>query len=120
MAKKNKMLAVSVSIGVIFAFILGFLVAFLLNNFDGEGFYQGFSCKLNKHSCEAPAWDGNCTQEIIDECCEEVPEIRYCGGTTSDPMECYTQYCDSPDEDCVPGQRIDMTYECQCKNVIFT
>lgn len=98
----------------IIAFTLGIIVLFLVNNFTVKKAYEVVSCTYNQYSCEAPAWNGQCTDEIRDQCCIDV---RICGGTVGNPMECYTKYCTASNNFCKPFSRIDGLWDCRCADI---
>lgn len=112
-AKKNKKQSMT-WLWLILSFLFGALVLYLVNNFTVEPAYEVISCTNNQFSCDMPAWNGVCTQEIEDECCEE---IRVCSGTVEDPYDCLDKYCYEEGEKCLPFDRIDQKYDCRCADI---
>ena len=91
------------------------LITWLAINMTIQPIYDLGACTINKFNCtapEVPGWDGICTQEIKDDCCDPV---RVCGGITTNPNDCYTQYCWEEGKMCVPVYREGTgDYECKC------
>jgi len=128
--KKNTALMVGIIV------LITALALFLSNNFTP--FYGAFSCTFNVFDCphnatiidetEECSWnkyDCSCTNDIRDECCEDVPDIpnvRECEGQVEDPMQCYDKYCWDNDEHCVADQGEYQgdgyyVYNCVCSNM---
>ena len=50
-----------------------------------------------------PSWNGVCTNQIENVCCEDCMDVRMCAGqVVSDPMECLTKYCSAEGHFCEP------------------
>ncbi len=109
--KKKKRNITPILLTALVFFILGIVFLFVVNNFNGEPVYDFVSCTYNKHSCEAPAWDGICTDEIEDECCTE---IRVCSGIVSNPTDCLDKYCYEDGKRCEGIYTTQGLYECKC------
>lgn len=105
-----------------FAFFSGILILFLANNFTTPGIYEAVSCTFNHHSCndtidvcDVPGWDGQCTSEIKNECCDP---IRMCAGQIVDNYEdCLDQYCYEEDKYCDAIIQIQGGYKCTCMDI---
>lgn len=119
MAKKDK----SNQLGnYALAFILGVLVCWLVINLTTKPVYTFGACTINKHHCAGivnttviKEWDGICTDEITDACCEPV---RTCGGTTDDPYACYDDYCWNEGEKCGAEYNVVTSgWTCKCVDV---
>jgi len=61
---------------------------------------------------DCPPWNGICTEEIKDQCCEPV---RVCSGqVVDDPWECYIKYC-WDEKMCLPEYDVATAkYKCVC------
>lgn len=99
----------------------GMLLMFALINWTIPILYGLGCCTWNQHECtdKLGKWEGNCTQEIVDECCEDCVEIRYCDGqTVSNPYKCYDYYCPEIGVICKPIQHIALdTFTCTCTDL---
>lgn len=110
--------------------VIGMAILFLLNNFTTQGVYNVVSCTWNENECNGTTdpgstigWDGECTQEIEDECCDYM-DVRMCGGQDvgQEPWLCETYYCEEADHACRPDSHYDdqtgeYWYECECYDV---
>jgi len=96
------------------AFIIGLVVLFFLNNFTTKEVYKGVSCTFNKHECNnQTAWDGECTDEIEDECCDYV-SIRWCQGEVDNPTDCLDKYCMNEGKTCDAIYDVAGVWKCTC------
>lgn len=99
--------------------IVGIILAGVLINFTIQPVYDIGCCTFNgERSCDGDCeWDGECTQEMEDECCQE---IRYCSGQmVDDPLTCYDKYCVNSGYTCQPEYQIETTnYKCTCKTLV--
>lgn len=95
-------------LGVVLLFVL---IQLLFSVFDLS------CCTYNNFTCEnrtkERAWDGKCTDRIIDECCIDV---RMCGGQIVDhAWDCPTRYCVENGEVCMPVPLVQGDkYQCTC------
>jgi hypothetical protein len=99
---------------IVVAFIVGVIVLFLFNNFTTQEVYEGVSCTYNQNSCDYPAWDGQCTDDVSDKCCTS---IRTCEGIVANPRDCLDKYCYAEGNTCDAVLRIDGQYECKCIDI---
>jgi hypothetical protein len=102
---------------IIVAFLIGMVALFALINFVNQGLYSTGCCWLNGNfSCgmDCPDWNGECTSEIKDECCMDV---RMCGGTVSDPSDCWDDYCTTEGKMCDGVYQVGGMYECKCVDI---
>lgn len=104
---------------ILITFIVSAIVVVLAINMTIQPVYDIGACTFNQYSCEfeTPDWDGVCTTEMEDECCED---IRLCSGQlVDDPLDCYDKYCWTSGESCYPEFQIDAgNYKCTCKDVL--
>ena len=121
MAKqKNNRTGTYILIGIL-CLIVGAFIIFCVNNFTEQKPYDVISCTFNKYNCnitapqqDIPDWNGECTGEIVDECCTP---IRTCNGQiTQNPMECFTYYCFESNHYCSPEWDKLGGYVCTCKD----
>ena len=97
--------------------IVALVIAWLAENKTMDWVYDLGCCSINDYNCtDCSGWDGICTQEIKDECCEPV---RVCAGQlVDDPLDCYDDYCWNVGEKCVPEYDVATTkYKCTCMTV---
>lgn len=108
---KNKNTYLKVSVTVILLILILFISLLLLK---GCGDYK----IIGKN--ESVGWDGECTDEIEDDCCTAIDE---CGGQiVYNPNECLHKYCYSTNDYCKPVYQEDVaggeaTYECTCADI---
>jgi hypothetical protein len=113
----------------------GIVLMFLAVVFIGPVFQQT-CCKsaknLGNQTCDdscnggggsgggSGTWNGVCTREIIDECCDEPTfTVRMCAGQiVTDPRECYDLYCEIDGQKCTPFEQITtIGYKCGCSSI---
>lgn len=99
----------------------GMFLMFAIINWTIPLFYGLGCCTWNQHECidKLDKSDINCTQEIIDKCCEDCVEIRYCDGqVVNNPYECYDYYCTEVGVICKPISNVALdTFTCTCTNL---
>ena len=114
MTKKNVLTMENIIIGALILAVLFILYNMFSPNpippAQNSSLPQGLNC---------PAWNGQCTDQIKDICCENV---RLCTGQiVENPLECFTYYCWADDECCYPTPNGDdpiaMTFTCNCKDI---
>jgi len=97
--------------------LIALLVFFMLNNFI-NAVYQPMSCWINQFDCpyECDPWDGNCTAEIEDACCEDCIDVRMCEGVSFDePFACEDRYCTTQGKKCFGEYNIaTVKFDCKC------
>jgi len=92
-------------------FAAGVVALFIISNFVSQDVYEIDSCTYNKFACTG--WDGVCTDEIIEDCCEETDMCN--GQAVSNPYECYHFYCDNSAKFCDAQWNVaDDDYTCVC------
>lgn len=98
---------------LIIAFLIGVIVLYYLNNHSTQKIYNVVSCTQNEYSCNF-TWNHVCTDEMEDECCEE---IRYCGGTVQSPYDCLDKYCTESGKYCMGEYNTLGMYTCGCQPI---
>lgn len=101
--------------------IMVMIATWLLINLVNQSIYDIGACTINSFNCttpECPEWNGVCTQEIKDECCESV---RVCDGQlVDDYTDCLDKYCWESGKECEPVYDVATTkYKCTCKDVFM-
>lgn len=90
---------------------------FVINKTTPAAYNLG-ACTYNMYTCDYPAWDGECTQTIEDECCDYV-DIRWCDGqAVDDYWDCYDKYCAEEGKKCEGIINIATGgYTCKCMDL---
>lgn len=103
---------------ILFAFVIGALILFLVNNWTSQEAYDVISCTYNTNDCEDLEWDGNCTGDVVDECCTPVDMCDSQLVTNAD--DCLHYYCTTTNKFCKPVyDELDGTgkYKCTCSYI---
>lgn len=98
--------------------ILIIILTWLVINKTTEPIYDLGACTINNFECGG-SWSGNCTVEIVDECCEDTVDIRWCTGHVDDWTDCYDKYCETAGYKCEAVTQIQGGYDCECKPVDY-
>lgn len=99
--------------------ILTIIVTWLIINKTVPKAYDIGACTINNYECASASWDGNCTGEMVDECCEDTIDVRMCGGHVDDWTDCYDKYCETAGYKCEAVTQIQGGYDCVCKPVDY-
>lgn len=98
------------------AIILAIIGTVFVINKTTPAAYNLGACTYNQFTCDYPAWDGECTQTIEDECCDYV-DVRWCEGHVENYYDCYDKYCDASGMKCEAVMQITGGYNCECMPV---
>ena len=95
---------------ILVVFVIATIVTLYIVNQTVPAAYDFGACTFNVYECD---YEIECTDDIVDECCMD---IRLCGGSTTVPEYCYTQYCPEEGKMCVPEYNVAGGYDCICKS----
>lgn len=105
---------------ILFAFIAGLVVLFVVNNWTNQQAYDFISCSYNANDCDGLEWDGECDSTIEDACCDYM-DVDMCDGQeVTNGDECFHFYCEDSDECCYPVYDTEGgsgNYICTCKDI---
>ena len=111
--KKGKIAKNWLSYLIIVFFVTILLTVFAINKTKPVVYELG-ACTFNNFECDFAAWNGNCTDEIKNQCCAPTVDIRWCSGNYEDADMCSDKYCQDAGYTCLGVYHIAGGYECKC------